>query len=126
MSVDEDGFGYMVLDPGALRVDPPSWVVPHEFAHVVTYHMGGGTANGWYDAWPILLYITENPDNMQGLGLDLMKKILKDSSTGTMFDKIERLSGTPLKEILGGYSKRMVTYDFKRQDRYKVRLNYLE
>lgn len=174
MSVDGDGFGYMVLDPGALRVDPPSWVVPHEFAHVVTYHMGGGTANGWYeamanwfrdqylgssyykygnttygpdadffgplvfnsdwyfphtknwyDAWPILLYITENPDNMPGLGLDLMRKILKDSSTGTMFDKIERLSGTPLKEILGGYSKRMVTYDFQRQDRYKVRLNEL-
>lgn len=174
MSVDRDGLGFMVLDPGALRVDPPSWVVPHEFAHVVTYHMGGGTANGWYeamanwfrdqylgssyyrygnktygpdadffgplvfnsdwyfphtknwyDAWPILLYITENPDNMQGLGLDLMRSILRDRSTGSMFDKIERLSGTPLKDILGGYTKRMVTYDFKRQASYKVRLNEL-
>lgn len=27
----------------------------------------------YYDAWPFLLYVTENPDKMQGLGMQLMR-----------------------------------------------------
>lgn len=172
MSVDQDNFGYMVMAPGALRVDPPSWVVPHEYAHVVTYHQGGTTVDGWYeamanwfrdqylgseyyrfgntvygsesdffaplilnsnwyfphqknwyDAWPILLYITENPDGINGLGMDFMYKLLHDKGNETMFEKIERLSGQPLKEILAGYTRRMVTMDFSRQSHY---LKYLD
>jgi hypothetical protein len=33
MSIDRDAFGYIVMMPGAMRVDPPSWVVPHELVH---------------------------------------------------------------------------------------------
>lgn len=172
MSVDSQDFGYIVMMPGAMRVDEPSWVVPHEYSHVVTYHMGGNVPEGWYeavanwfrdqylgstyyrygnnvygptsdffqpfilnsdyyfphlknwyDAWPILLYVYENPDNLDGLGHDLMLDVLSDTtSDSTMLDRLERLSGIPQEEILGLYSRRMATMDFSRQSHY---LNYL-
>lgn len=175
MSVDAGSFGYMVLMPGAMRVDEPSWVVPHELAHVFTYHQGGivqegwyeATANwfrdqylgseyyaygdnvygpvsdffapyilnsdyyfphlkNWYDAWPILLYISENPDNIDGLGMDLIHKLLEnDTADDTLFATIERLSGVSVKEILGGLTRRLVTMDFSRQQYYLGYLNDL-
>ncbi|WP_410495638.1 DUF6055 domain-containing protein [Cellulosilyticum sp. ST5] len=174
MSVDKDGFGYVVMAPGAMRVDPPSWVVPHEYAHVVTYHQGGnipgewyesianwyrdqylgseyykygnnvyGPASdffapvvlnsnlyfphlkNWYDDWAILLYITENPDQVDGLGLELMQKLVHNNQSGNMFEVLEKLSGQPIKDILGYYARRMVTMDYKRQDSYLSFLNQL-
>ena len=175
MSIDNGGFGYIVVDSGAMRVDPPSWVIPHEYAHVVTAHQRGIIPNAWYetlanwfrdqylgsdnyryegniygpdsdffqpiilnsdyyfphlknyyDAWPFLLYITENPDNMNNLGLDLMKKLLHNNQQDTtIFDAFERLSGTSYKDMLGGYARRMVTLDFSRQSKYQKYLNEL-
>lgn len=168
MSVDKDGFGYLVLHPNAMRVDPPSWVVPHELAHVFTYHQGGAVPykwyeamanwfrdeylgstyyrygdkvygptsdffqpfilndfsyfphlNNWYDAWPLFLYLNENPDDMDGLGSDLMHKLLENTSTDTTyFDTIAKLSDASMKDILGGMARRLVTMDFKRQESY--------
>lgn len=86
-----------------------NWYFPHQ--------------KNWYNAWPILLYITENPDGINGLGMDFMYKLLHDKGNETMFEKIERLSGQPLKEILAGYTRRMVTMDFSRQSHY---LKYLD
>ncbi len=171
MSSDDDGFAYLAVEPGAMRVDPPSWVIPHEYAHAITMHQRGNVSNPWYettanwfrdqylgssyykygstvygptsdffqpivlnseyyfphlknyyDAWPFLLYVKENPDNMNGLGLDLMRKMFRDTGNDNMFDKLARLSGTSTKDMLGGYARRMVTMDFERQSSY---LNYL-
>jgi len=163
MSVDDGGFAFLVTDPGAMRVDPPSWVLPHEYAHAITKHQNGVVSGPWYeamanwfrdqylgstyykngskvygpdsdffrpvvlnsdcyfphmknyyDAWPFLLYVTENPDKMNGLGLDLMKNMLHDTQDQTMFKKLERLSGTSAKDMLGGYARRMVLLDILR------------
>lgn len=172
MSSDKDGFAYLAVQPGAMRVDPPSWVIPHEYAHAITFHQRGTVASPWYetvanwfrdqylgssyykygntvygptsdffqpivlnsdyyfphmknyyDAWPFLLYVTENPDHMNGLGMNLMVKMLHDTSNEVMFDKLQRLSGTSTKDMLGGYARRMVTMDFKRQSSYLDYLN---
>ncbi|WP_143315941.1 DUF6055 domain-containing protein [Clostridium sp. HBUAS56017] len=174
MSSDGDGFAYLAVEPGAMRVDEPSWVIPHEYAHAITMHQRGTIAAPWYetlanwfrdqylgstyyrygdrvygptsdffqpvvlnsdyyfphmknyyDAWPFLLYVTENPDNMNGLGMDVMRKMLHDGSNEIMFDKIQRLSGTSTKDMLGGYARRMVTMDFRRQSSYTNYLNDL-
>ena len=50
MTIDKNAFAYLVMAPGAMRVDPPSWVVPHELAHAFTYHMGGVVPYEWYEA----------------------------------------------------------------------------
>lgn len=173
MSADSEGFSYLFLAPGAMRVDEPSWVLPHELAHAFTYHQGGGIpyawyesmANwfrdqylgssyyaygdnvygptsdfftpyltsadyyvphmlNWYDTWPIFLYISENPDNIDGLGMELMHKILEQGTeTASMYDTIEQLSGVSIKTVLAGMSKRMATMDFARQDAYLTHLN---
>ncbi len=169
MAVDGDSFAYLFVAPDAMRVDEPSWVLPHELAHAFTYHQGGtipyawyeSTANWfrdqylgseyyayggrtygptsdfftpyvrysdryvphmlqWYDTWPIFTYISENPDNIEGLGMPLMHKILEYNapSNASMFDTIETLSGVPKKEFLAGFTRRMATYDFSRQQYY--------
>ncbi len=173
MSVDRDAFAYLFVAPGAMRVDEPSWVIPHELAHVFTYHQGGtiayawyeATANwfrdqylgseyyayggrtygptsdffapyminsayhvphmlNWYDTWPIFLYISENPDNIPGLGMELMHKIVQHNGENeSMYDTIESLSGVSIKTILGGMSRRLATMDFSRQEHYLNRLN---
>ncbi len=57
MSVDAEGFGYIFACVGAMAYDTPSWVMPHEFAHVVTEHQlgwGGGRNKytyAWYEVW---------------------------------------------------------------------------
>lgn len=175
MNTDREGFGFLFVAPGAMVVsDPnPSWVLPHELAHVFTYYQGGtidypwyeSTANwfrdqflgseyysyhgkkfgpysdffspyllnadyyvphmlNWYDTWPIFLYISENPDNIKGLGMDLIHKILENKQKDdSMYATIERLSGVPIKTILGGMSKRLATMDFSRQKFYLEHLN---
>ncbi|MBO4456489.1 MAG: hypothetical protein J5802_02080 [Butyrivibrio sp.] len=175
MGTDREGFGFLFVSPGAMVVsDPnPSWVLPHELAHVFTYYQGGtidypwyeATANwfrdqfigseyysyhgkkfgpysdffspylinadyyvphmlNWYDTWPIFLYISENPDNIDGLGMDLIHKILENKQKDeSMYATIERLSGVPIKTILGGMSKRLATMDFSRQKFYLEHLN---
>jgi outer membrane biosynthesis protein TonB len=175
MNRDREGFGFLFVAPGAMVVsDPnPSWVLPHELAHVFTYYQGGNidypwyesTANwfrdqflgseyycyhgkkfgpysdffspylinadyyvphmlNWYDTWPIFLYISENPDHIDGLGMELMHKILENKQQdSSMYATIERLSGVSIKTILGGMSKRLATMDFSRQKFYLEHLN---
>ncbi|MBQ7266430.1 MAG: hypothetical protein IJS61_10075 [Firmicutes bacterium] len=170
MSVDGDSFAFLFLNPDAMRVDMPSWVVPHELAHAFTYHQGGevpgawyeSTANWfrdmylgseyyaygnnvygpasdffgpyivysdyyvphvyqWYDTWPLFTYITENPDNINGLGLGLMNKLFEYSQirNKSMYDIIETLSGVDKKTLLGYFARRMATFDFERKEMYK-------
>lgn len=45
---DVNSFGWLNITPDGLRVDPPTWVPPHEFAHVCQMHQnqtGNGTQN---------------------------------------------------------------------------------
>ncbi len=51
MSYDKDGFAYMFCCPDSMQYDPPSWVLPHEFGHVVTAHQLGWNDNKYSYAW---------------------------------------------------------------------------
>lgn len=47
-----EGFAYLMADSAYLRVDPPSWVPPHEFGHVMQMHQKGGFCNNpWSGPW---------------------------------------------------------------------------
>ncbi len=41
-------FGYLNITPDGLRMDPPTWVIPHEVMHVFQFHQrdGGQTVDG--------------------------------------------------------------------------------
>ncbi|KNY25606.1 DUF6055 domain-containing protein [Pseudobacteroides cellulosolvens] len=180
MSNDSDGFAYIIVDPVAMRVDVPSWVIPHELGHVITYHQASwvdSTITGawweavadwlreqyltspnyqyngkiyspdtnffdpmymngslcsphgrtYYDAWPILQYIAENPDNYPYYGRDFMRDMMQKAKMHEYpYDTIIRLApGVSIKDTLGNYAKRMVTQDFQQKTVYRKRFNQL-
>lgn len=46
----DGGRGWLNIDPSGMRVDPPTWVIPHELAHVFQfYNDGGGMPGEWYE-----------------------------------------------------------------------------
>lgn len=51
MSYDSEGFPYMFCCVGAMQYNPPSWVLPHEFGHVVTASQLGWNDNKYSYAW---------------------------------------------------------------------------
>lgn len=51
MSYDSGGFAYMFCCVDSMQYDPPSWVIPHEFGHVVTAHQLGWNDNKYSYAW---------------------------------------------------------------------------
>lgn len=76
-----------------------------------------GTSNtgNYYQAWPFLSYITNNPDNYSGLGktvlLDMIRKY-KLNSNETPLHSLERLlSGVTIQQVVGRYWARMAYVD---------------
>ena len=51
MSYDSGGFAYMFCCVDSMQYTPPSWVLPHEFGHVVTAHQLGWNDNKYSYAW---------------------------------------------------------------------------
>lgn len=51
MSYDSGGYAYMFCCVDSMQYNPPSWVLPHEFGHVVTAHQLGWNTNKYSYAW---------------------------------------------------------------------------
>ncbi len=51
MSYDNGGFAYMFCCVDSMQYNPPSWVLPHEFGHVLTAHQLGWNSNKYSYAW---------------------------------------------------------------------------
>ena len=52
MGYDSQGFAFMFCCVGAMNNSPnPSWVLPHEFGHVVTAHQCGWNDNKYVQSW---------------------------------------------------------------------------
>ena len=74
----------------------------------------------YYEVWPFLVYISYNPDNLPGLGIDCVKRIISEAQPGEYpFDTITRLFGTDAQTVFGHYAKRMATFDFGAREAYQ-------
>ncbi len=52
MGYDREGYAFMFCCVGAMNNSPnPSWVLPHEFGHVVTAHQYGWNDNKYVQSW---------------------------------------------------------------------------
>ena len=52
MGYDRQGYAFMFCCVGAMQNSPnPSWVLPHEFGHVVTAHQLGWNENKYVQSW---------------------------------------------------------------------------
>lgn len=88
MSYDSGGFAYMFCCVDSMQYNPPSWVLPHEFGHVVTAHQLGWNSNKYSYAWweamgnwfrEQYLYSDYSTDET-GHGTDFFETYLKNSS----------------------------------------------
>lgn len=78
----------------------------------------------YYEVWPFLVYLSYNPDDLPGLGVTAMKRIMSEAKPNEYpFDTITRLFGTDAQTVFGHYAKRMATFDFGAQDAYKIEFN---
>ena len=84
MGYDSGGYAFMFCCVGAMEYNPPSWVLPHEFAHVMTAHQYGWNRNKYSGAWweatanwfrEEWLYAT---GNKVGYGTDFFETYLKN------------------------------------------------
>lgn len=88
MSYDSEGYAYMFCCVDSMQYEPPSWVLPHEFGHVVTAHQLGWNNNKYSYAWwesmgnwyrEQYLYSDYSNDDT-GHGTDFFETYLKNSS----------------------------------------------
>ena len=78
----------------------------------------------YYETWPFLAYLAYNPDNLDGLGITSVHRLLSESKPDEYpLDMITRILGTDAHIVLGNYAKRMVTFDFGMKDAYRERFN---
>lgn len=76
----------------------------------------------YYETFPFLLYLSYNPDNLPGLGLDAMHKLLSQSNPNEYpLDMITRILGVDAHEVLGHYAKHMAVMDFGESAAYQSR-----
>lgn len=88
MSYDSDGFAYMFCCVDSMQYNPPSWVLPHEFGHVLTAHQLGWNNNkysyAWWEAmgnWYREQYLySDYSDDETGHGTDFFETYLKNMS----------------------------------------------
>ncbi|PYG87521.1 dockerin type I repeat protein [Ruminiclostridium sufflavum DSM 19573] len=81
----------------------------------------------YYEAWPILQYLEDNPDNLNGYGAGFVAKMLNNGTkTASIYDLIENLnSNEELSDTIGYFASRMATLDLKNKKRYKNKLNQM-
>ncbi len=78
---------------------------------------------GYYEAWPLLQYLTENPDGLEGYGEHFVAKMLQNGSGyDLIYDMIEDLAEADLDETLGYFAAHMATLDFEHQSIYKKKI----
>ncbi|KAL4907817.1 hypothetical protein BDW74DRAFT_175600 [Aspergillus multicolor] len=76
----------------------------------------GSTDSGnYYQSWPLLTYMTNNPDNFTGLGTDSVLQLNKQYEVGsneTPLHTLQRLIGdTPIASVIGRYWAHMAYVD---------------
>ncbi|MBQ8920645.1 MAG: N-acetylglucosamine-1-phosphate uridyltransferase [Oscillospiraceae bacterium] len=78
----------------------------------------------YYEVWPFLVYLSYNPDNLPGLGITSVQRIISEAKANEYpMDTITRLFGTDAQTVFGHYAKRMATFDFGAQDAYRSEFN---
>ncbi len=89
-------------------------------------HLTKMNGRGYYEAWPILQYLTENPDGFDNYGTNFVHTLLayKPSSTDVMFwEVLDACNGdVSVYDTVGAYASHMATMDFEHKDDYNDKI----
>lgn len=92
-------------------------------------HLTKMNGRGYYEAWPILQYLTEDPDNTGVYGKTFVQKLLSydSGSTNTLFwEVLEACNGElTTADTIGLYASHMATLDFENKENYNNKINSL-
>lgn len=97
-----------------------------EFSYFILRAASLTATNGraYYEAWPLLQYLTENPDNLEGYGSDFVATLLQNGQPSRLiYNMIEDEAEAELSDTLGYFAAHMATLDLSRQDDYLKRVN---
>lgn len=90
-------------------------------------HLTKMNGRGYYEAWPILQYLTENPDGFDNYGTNFVHEILAytPSSTNVMFwEVLDACNGdVSVYDTVGAYASHMATMDFEHKDDYNDKID---
>ncbi|MEI6716008.1 MAG: LamG-like jellyroll fold domain-containing protein [Verrucomicrobiota bacterium] len=88
-------------------------------------HLNVAHGRDYYLSWPFFLYLDENPDDLPDLGEGTMVKIWQNvAQYEYAYQTIARLAPqTPLKDIVGFFARRGVTYNYSHQALLRNTLN---
>lgn len=81
-----------------------------------------GTGN-YYQAWPFLTYLTNNPDDIPGLGTHVVRELMvqyKKDSNETPLHTLARVANAKVGSIVGSYWARMAYVDIGHAPAQKV------
>ncbi|KAF6816274.1 dockerin type 1 [Colletotrichum plurivorum] len=95
---------------------------------------GSAGSGNYYQAWPFLTYLTNNPDNLAGLGRDAVRQLqvrYAANSNETPLHTLQRIStGATVAKVVGKYWARMAYVDIGHRQAQNVflsqrgRINY--
>lgn len=87
-------------------------VIGDSFQVIVDGSVGSGN---YYQSWPLLTYLTNNPDEISGLGQDTLHQMMvqySPQSNETPLHTLQRVAGnTSVSDIIGRYWARMAFVD---------------
>lgn len=112
---------YMVSDYFSYNgkiYSPQTEFFPKFYENISNCHPG---INDYYEYWPFLQYLEDNPDNLPGLGKGFLVKMIKNANKNEYpFYNISRVANVPLNTILGSFAKRMAYQDFLNPNNYPL------
>lgn len=90
-------------------------------------HLTKMNGRGYYEAWPILQYLTEDPDNTGVYGSTFVQKLLSydSGSTNTLFWEVleENNGDLTVADTVGMYASHIADLDFNNKSRYDKAIN---
>lgn len=80
-------------------------------------HMVVAHGRDYYLSWPFFVYLDENPDGLPDLGAGIVANMWKSNAPGVYpYATIENVTpSTSLKDIIGYFARRELTFDYQNQ-----------
>ncbi|MCH5187201.1 MAG: hypothetical protein J1F63_02265 [Oscillospiraceae bacterium] len=80
---------------------------------------------GYYEAWPFLQYLTDNPDGLPDFGDTFIAKLLNyrpESYETSFYEVLAANSTTSVPDTVGYFASHMATMDFKQKTSYNLKI----
>jgi hypothetical protein len=86
-----------------------------DFNYLLSGHMIVGHGRDYYLSWPFFVYLDENPDGLPDLGEGTVTRLWQTNSSGVyLYDTLDQQTTlTPLKDIVGYFARRELTFDYQ-------------